>query len=171
MSLSKNLNIKHPFFQDLYKAYDDYLNSKAALINKRLEFYNLIMYTVLEDNQDPVQMKLKVSGFVKLLEETEGIAFAKIELIFRHQANNNQYYTFFVFNWFQATNNLDNILECPIYHIQKPEESYWTKIFPINFIDHAPCVHFVHNCTNTCTIRHDETNRSYILNKFYYNAV
>ncbi|KAF0558424.1 hypothetical protein F8M41_009314 [Gigaspora margarita] len=54
MSLSKNLNIKHLFFQDLYKAYNDYLNSKAALINKRLEFYNLIMYTVLEDNQDPV---------------------------------------------------------------------------------------------------------------------
>ncbi|CAG8804245.1 25377_t:CDS:2, partial [Gigaspora margarita] len=67
MSLSKNLNIKNPFFQDLYKAYDNYLNSKAALINKRLEFYNLIMYTVLEDNQDLVWVKLKVSGFVKLL--------------------------------------------------------------------------------------------------------
>ncbi|CAG8729674.1 4261_t:CDS:2 [Cetraspora pellucida] len=54
VGLSKSLDTKHPFFQDLYKAYDDYLNSKAALINKKLEFYNLIMYTVLEDNQDPV---------------------------------------------------------------------------------------------------------------------
>ncbi|CAG8821183.1 3116_t:CDS:1, partial [Cetraspora pellucida] len=60
VGLSKSLDTKHPFFQDLYKAYDDYLNSKAALINKKLEFYNSIMYTVLEDNQDPVRVKLKV---------------------------------------------------------------------------------------------------------------
>ncbi|KAF0551527.1 hypothetical protein F8M41_023288 [Gigaspora margarita] len=38
IGLSKNLDVKHLFFQDLCNAYTNYLNSGAALINKRLEF-------------------------------------------------------------------------------------------------------------------------------------
>jgi len=63
------------------------------------------------------------------------------------------------------------VLECPLYNIQKPEESRWFRIFPINFINHIPHVHFIHNCTNSCNVEHDEINRSYILNEFYYNVV
>ncbi|CAG8770700.1 15517_t:CDS:1, partial [Dentiscutata heterogama] len=158
--LSKKLDSEHPFFLDLHRAYADYLNSKTALINKKLEFYNSISYSILEENQDPIQIKLKVGDFVELLEETEGIAYAKIEYIFQHQANNDQYHAFFLFNWFQATNKLDPILGCPLYNIQEPEDSRWLRIFPINFVDHTPCVHFIHNCTNTCmTNKHDETNQ------------
>ncbi|CAG8574993.1 438_t:CDS:2, partial [Gigaspora rosea] len=116
VGLSKNLDVNDPFFQDLCKTYADYLNSSTTLINKKLAFYNSITYTVLESNQDSVRVKLRVGDFMELLEETEGIAYAKIESIFRHQANN----------------------ECPIYYIQKPEESRWVRIFPINFIDHVP---------------------------------
>ncbi|CAG8553066.1 8312_t:CDS:2 [Gigaspora rosea] len=89
VGLSKNLDINHPFFQDLCKTYADYLNSSTILINKKLEFYNSITYTVLESDQDSVQVKLRVGDFVELLEETEGITYAEIESIFRHQANND----------------------------------------------------------------------------------
>ncbi|GET52237.1 uncharacterized protein OCT59_010649 [Rhizophagus irregularis] len=35
---------------------------------------------------------------VDLHEESEGVAYAKIEFIIQHKANNGQYYTFFLFN-------------------------------------------------------------------------
>ncbi|KAF0484408.1 hypothetical protein F8M41_023010 [Gigaspora margarita] len=82
IGLSKNLDVNHPFFQDLCKTYADYLNSNTTLINKKLAFYNSITYTVLESNQDLVWVKLRVGDFGELLEETEDIAYAKIESIF-----------------------------------------------------------------------------------------
>jgi len=140
-------------------------------LNKNLDFYSSIAYTILKNNQEPVRLKLHVGDIVEINEESEGIAYAKIESIIRHQANNGHYYAFFLFNWFQATNYIDSVSGCPFYNIQKPEESRWFRIFPINFIDHMPYVHFIHDCKSTCSSKHDETNRSYILNEFYYNAV
>jgi hypothetical protein len=147
------------------------LDSKAAILNKDLEFYGSIAFTVLKEGEDCIRLKLHVGDVVGLKEESEGIAYARIKSIFRHQANNGQYYAFFLFDWFEATNTTNRILECPLYNIQKPEDSRWFRIFPINVIDSISCVHFIHNCTNACNTEHDETNRSYILNSFYYNAV
>ncbi|GBC32802.2 hypothetical protein GLOIN_2v1880882 [Rhizophagus irregularis DAOM 181602=DAOM 197198] len=172
--ISKKLDDNHPFYRDLYRAYADYLNSSAAILNKNMEFYSSISYTVIKDNQEPVRLKLHIGDIVDLNEESEGVAYAKIEFIIQHKANNGQYYTFFLFNWFQATNYVDSISRCPLYNIQKPEESQWFQIFPINFIDHVPQVHFIHDCKstcNSCNTKHDEANRSYILNSFYYTAV
>ncbi|GET03676.1 hypothetical protein GLOIN_2v1880882 [Rhizophagus clarus] len=47
--------------------------------------------------------------------------------------------------------------ECPLYNIQKPEESRWLQVFPITFVDHNPHVFFIHNCKNTCNTEHDES--------------
>lgn len=172
MNLSKKLDDNHPFFQDLSRSYLEHFGSKAALLNRKLDFYDSIAYTVLRDEQDPIRLKLHVGDIVELSEESEGIAYAKISSIFRHQANNNHHYAFFLFDWFQATNIIDPILECPLYNIQKPKELRWLRIFPINFIDHISHVHFIHKCGNTCNIiKHDETNRCYIFNRFYYNAI
>ncbi|CAI2199382.1 5927_t:CDS:1, partial [Funneliformis geosporum] len=63
-----------------------------------------------------------VGDIVELSEESEGIAYAKINLIFQYQANNNQYYAFFLFDWFQAINTIDPILEYLLYNIQKPKK-------------------------------------------------
>ena len=169
--LSKKLNKKHPLFQDLYRAYTNCLNSNATILNKSLEFYGSITYTVLKDDQEPIRLKLQVGDIVELNEESEGIAYAKIESLIRHQANNGQYYAFFLFNWFQATNYIDSMSGCPFYNIQRSDESRWFRIFPINYVDHMPSVHFIHDCKRTCDTKHDENNRSYILNQFYYKAV
>ena len=169
--LSKKLDGNHPLLRDFYRATVDYLNSSAAILNKNLEFYNSIAYTVLKGDQEPVRLKLHIDDIVEVNEESEDVAYAKIESIIRHQANNGHYHAFFLFNWFQATRNIDFISECPIYNIQKPEELRWFRIFPINFVDHMPHVHFIYDCKKTCNTKHDENNRSYILNKFYYNVV
>jgi hypothetical protein len=169
-SLKKKLDTNNPFFQDLYRVYSDHLGSKEALLNKDLEFYGSIQYTVLKDS--PIRMKLSVGDVVEIEEELEGIAYARIKSIIRHKANNAHFYAFFVFEWFEATNTINIALECPLYKIQKPEDTRWFQIFTIDFIYRVPHIHFIHNCTNTCnTTKHDETNRNYILNRFYYNAV
>ncbi|CAG8599120.1 4995_t:CDS:2 [Racocetra persica] len=103
--------------QDLHRVYADYLNSKAALLYRNLEFYDSIIYTILENNQDPIRLKFYVRDIVELLKETEDTAYVKIESIFQHQANNNQYYIFFWFSWFQTTNKLDPILKYLFYDI------------------------------------------------------
>ncbi|CAG8765714.1 2004_t:CDS:2, partial [Funneliformis caledonium] len=51
--LSKKLDRNHPLFRDFYRASVDYLNSSAAILNKNLEFYNSIAYTVLKGDQEP----------------------------------------------------------------------------------------------------------------------
>ncbi|CAB4428340.1 unnamed protein product [Rhizophagus irregularis] len=167
--LTKKLDTNNPFFQDLYKVYRDQLGSKAALLNKNLEFYGSIAYTVLRN--PPIRIKLCVGDVVEIEEESEGIAYARIKLIIRHKANNGHYYAFFAFEWFEVTNITDPILGCPLYKIQEPEQMRWFQIFTIDFVNHVPCVHFIHNCTNTCNSEHDEANRNYILNRFYYNPV
>ena len=165
--LTKKLDLNNPFFRDLYKAYSDHLGSKSALLNKDLEFYGSIAYTILKD--PPIRIKLRVGDVVEVEEESEGTAYARIKAIIRHKANNGHYYAFFVFEWFEATNT--TILECPLYNIQKADETRWFRIFTIDFIYRIPRAHFIHNCTNTCNTEHDETNRSYILNRFYYHAI
>ncbi|CAG8754218.1 301_t:CDS:2, partial [Funneliformis caledonium] len=46
--LSKKLDENHPFFRDPYRAYADYLYSSAAIMNKKIEFYSSIAYTILK---------------------------------------------------------------------------------------------------------------------------
>ncbi|CAB4423898.1 unnamed protein product [Rhizophagus irregularis] len=89
MGLSKKLDADHPFFRDLYEAYTGFLDSKATLLNKNLEFYGSITYTVIKSNQDNIQIKLRVGDVVELCEELK------------------------------ATNTFDPVLECPLYNIQK----------------------------------------------------
>ena len=38
--------------------YVDHLNSSAAILNKNLEFYGSIAYTVLKSNQEPIRLYL-----------------------------------------------------------------------------------------------------------------
>ena len=71
------------FLRDLYKAYSNYLDSKAAILNKDLEFYGSIACTVFRgSDQGNIRLKLHVGDVVELKEESEGIAYARIKSIF-----------------------------------------------------------------------------------------
>ncbi|RGB40924.1 hypothetical protein C1646_752679 [Rhizophagus diaphanus] len=165
-STRPNALIKFTADPNIYKILTSWyaMKNSSSIMNKefekhngkKLEFYNSISYTIIKNDQE-------------LPEKSEGIAYAKIKLNFQHQANNNNYYAFFLFDWFQATNVLNSTLECPLYNIQKPEKSRWFQVFPITFVDHNSHVFFIHNCKDTCNNKHDEGNRCYILNEFYYN--
>ena len=86
-------------------------------MNKKIEFYSSIAYTVLKSNQEPIRLKLRIGDIVELNEESEGIAYARINSIIQHQANNGHYYAFFLFDWFQVTDYIDTVSECLLYDI------------------------------------------------------
>ncbi|CAI2187460.1 10629_t:CDS:2, partial [Funneliformis geosporum] len=50
----ENDNDKHPLFQNLSKSYLEHFELRAALLNRKVDFYNSIAYTILEDKQDPI---------------------------------------------------------------------------------------------------------------------
>ncbi|CAB4392938.1 unnamed protein product [Rhizophagus irregularis] len=64
----------------------------AAILNKNIEFYSSISYTVIKDNQEPVRLKLHIGNIVDLNEESKGVAYAKIEFIIQHKANNDAHF-------------------------------------------------------------------------------
>jgi len=50
-------------------------------------------------------------------EEEEEDAFAIVRAIFCHMAKNTNRYVFLIIDWFQATGNKDELLECPYYKL------------------------------------------------------
>ena len=48
------LDENYLFFRDLYREYADYLYSSAAIMNKKIEFYSSIAYTILKSDQEPI---------------------------------------------------------------------------------------------------------------------
>ncbi|CAG8790205.1 8359_t:CDS:1, partial [Acaulospora morrowiae] len=71
MGLSNQLDENNSLFQDLFRSYKENIETKAALLNKKLRFYNYITYTVLKIEQDPIQLRLRVGDIVELPEESE----------------------------------------------------------------------------------------------------
>ncbi|CAG8762110.1 21755_t:CDS:2, partial [Cetraspora pellucida] len=115
--LQESLNKEHDL---LVQSYAEYLGFGCALLNKKLEFYNHITYTFLDNEKESTKLKFHVGDIVELSENSEGITYAKIKLIFKHEANNEQSYAFIQFEKFQKANQFDSILECPFY-VQKSE--------------------------------------------------
>ncbi|CAI2197902.1 17691_t:CDS:2, partial [Funneliformis geosporum] len=69
--LSKRLDDKHLLFQNLSKSYLEHFESKVALLNRKVDFYNFIAYTILGDKQGLIQLKVHVGNIVELSEESE----------------------------------------------------------------------------------------------------
>ena len=143
----------------------------AALINTKIEYYTNITYRITEDDGSGKVIKLHVGDIVNMDEEIEQVAFARVKAILRHQGNNTNYYAFLVFDWFEAVNEDDSILQCPYYDLQNNGKTQWRQVFPITVVDDMSHNHFVHACTSTCNGCHDITNHHYIRNIFSYNAI
>jgi len=167
----QKLTTEHPLYFDLVKTYNKHLGDGATFLNRRLQFYNYITYTVLSDDEGPIRIQLRVGDVIDIEEETGEISYARIKAIIRHQANSNHFYAFFVIEWFHISSQSDSILNCPYYDLQEFKNTPWLCIYPITVIDHNPFLHFVHACRLTCSSDHDTKNRQYIRNDFFYHSV
>ena len=163
--------MNNPLHCHLSAAYSDDMGMKGMLINNRLEFYDCISYDVLDDKEAKERVTLQVGNVIDMEEEEEEEAFAVIRAIFCHEANNANRYVFLVIDWFQATGDKDELLECPYYKLHDPGATQWRRIYPISFVDHASRTHFIHHCTRHCTNEHDKNNQLYLRNDFFYKTV
>ncbi|PKY54686.1 hypothetical protein RhiirA4_473628, partial [Rhizophagus irregularis] len=171
-NLPVRLDENSQFAHDILIAYDIYMQKKAALIYRHVEFYNQIKYTLLDDDgRFNSHLNLHVGDIVQIQEE-ENLSYAKIRALFTHKYNNGLVYAFIWINWLRKTSTTDPIIQCPIYEVQTAENTRWYRVYPISFIDNLPKVHFVHCCHSTCTANsHDLSNNHYFKNEFYYVAI
>ena len=91
--------------------------------------------------------------------------------VFQYKGNNKKYYVFVVVDWFENTECEHPLLKCPLYRLQTRNQ--WRRIFPISIIDNVQKVHFIHDCNSKgCQDRHhDDINRNWIKNSFYFTAI
>ncbi|CAB4492784.1 unnamed protein product [Rhizophagus irregularis] len=87
-NLPVRLDENSQFAHDILIAYDIYMQKKAALIYRRVEFYNQIKYTLLDDDgRFNSHLNLRVGDIVQIQEE-ENLSYAKIRALFTHKYNN-----------------------------------------------------------------------------------
>ena len=159
MGLSNQLDEKKLLLQDLFRTYKENPDSKTASFTTILHTRYSRSYPITILYRWHCRTTWRIWRYC---------IYAKIKLIFQHQANNGQYYAFFLFDWFQATKTLDPILKCPltIFRGLKKHDGY------AFFQSTMWIIHFIRACTSARTItKNNETNRRYILNEFYYNLV
>ena len=69
---------------NLAYAYDYYMGLKAALLRKKLKYYDFISYSVMENDGNAKRICIQVGDIVDIEEETEGVAHAQVKAIVTH---------------------------------------------------------------------------------------
>lgn len=113
---SPTVDDNHPLYGQFARAYSQQ-GSAAALMNRKLTFYDGISY-VMRDDSESVRVHINVGDIVDVSEEREGVAYAKVIAIIRHQATDGRYFAFFLFEWFTALATPEATLECLVYERQ-----------------------------------------------------
>ena len=78
--------------KSLYKAYCDYFGKKTAITFKTLEYYDIISYTVLQEDNIIIDVNIHVSETIDVEDddEPEICEYALIRGIFTHVANDKK---------------------------------------------------------------------------------
>ena len=128
---------------DISWAYNNYFGRQAAVAHYNIDFYQHLSFTILDDDDMIIKedIKLRVSDVVEM------------EL----------------FEWFDLI-NFDSIMQCNRYILQGSRDN-WKRIHPISIVNSHRKVHFVHDCSTSCTIeKHDINNKNYFKNDFLFTA-
>ncbi|CAG8796324.1 13621_t:CDS:2, partial [Gigaspora rosea] len=113
LSLPVKFDNNLQFTYDIISAYDIYMEKRAALIHRRVEFYKQISYTLLNDDGIfDTYMNLHSGDIVQIQEETY-LSYAILKGIFTHQNND-------------------------VYEKQTAENTRWHQVYPISLIDNLP---------------------------------
>ena len=162
---------------DISWAYNNYFGRQAAVAHYNIDFYQHLSFTILDDDDMIIKedIKLRVGDVVEM-EGNENNAdadneewFAHIQAILIHQSNDDNYHIFLLFEWFDLI-NFDSIMQCNRYILQGSRDN-WKRIHPISIVNSHRKVHFVHDCSTSCTIeKHDINNKNYFKNDFLFTA-
>ena len=78
----------------------------------------MISYTVLQEDDANVNVKICVGEAIDVQEDNES-AYAIIQAIFTHIANDNKKYAFLILDWYYDTGRVDNFTGSKIYDLQE----------------------------------------------------
>ncbi|PKK55404.1 hypothetical protein RhiirC2_802477, partial [Rhizophagus irregularis] len=168
-----NMSIDGDIYNGLKIAYKDYFNFLEYIHNRKIVYFNYIIYKVLNDNDESSIIRIRVGDIVEIEEENEGTSYAIVKAIFLHTYNNDKTYPFYFVNWFEKVkgrNGFDTLMTCQKYKICIEREKY-LNIFPISLVTSMPKIHFVHQCVDNCLIESHDLSQPYLLNEFFYNAI
>ena len=94
LSLLINLDDNFQFTYDVISAYDIYIEKRAALIYRHVEFYKQIRYTLLNNDATfDTYMNLH-SGDIVQIQEENGLSYIILKGIFMHKYNDSLVYSF-----------------------------------------------------------------------------
>ena len=159
------------FKSELLLSYRDF-GYNAALNNMAISFYEGVTYLAEDDHGNLDKCSIHLGDVVTINVNEEGENYAMIRAIFSHKSNNGRVYAFIAIDWFEKTNQINNILECPIYKIKSTRNRDWRRIYPLMVVDQANKVNFIHNClAGKCVNGHDLANMYYLKNNFFFTAI
>ncbi|CAB5377601.1 unnamed protein product [Rhizophagus irregularis] len=143
-----NMSIDGDIYNGLKIAYKDYFNFLEYIHNRKIVYFNYIIYKVLNDNDESSIIQIRVGDIVEIEEENEGTSYAIVK----------------------GRNGFDTLMTCQKYKICIEREKY-LNIFPISLVTSMPKIHFVHQCVDNCLIESHDLSQPYLLNEFFYNAI
>ncbi|GET00727.1 hypothetical protein GLOIN_2v1483751 [Rhizophagus clarus] len=171
----KKINNENEMQCNLYEAYRYYLNKKTAISFKILEYYDMISYTILQEDDVNIYISIHVGDDIDILveddNEIENQEYALIREIFIHKANDNKKYAFFILDWYYDTDRIDSLTGCKIYGLQGSNHDLWAHVHSFHIVNQNPRVHFIHNCKSNCLNNHAKDNLEYLYNEFFYVVV
>ncbi|CAB5390869.1 unnamed protein product [Rhizophagus irregularis] len=169
LGLSSTISENNLLF-DLTRIYEDIYQNYGIIIQRHINYYDFIYFTVLHENYYS-NITLRVGEVIDVEEEDNSNeqSYALIRAIILHQDDYGRINPFLLVDWFYRSGNVDSITGLPIYYLQESNDSLWSHLHPLIIVDRQPKVHFVHKCTRNCLGgSHDKNNKEYILNEFYY---
>jgi hypothetical protein len=159
------LSIDSDFRIELVLSYQE-IGYHSAIFGNSYQFYEYACFLV-EENDTNVLLRLHIGEVVTIITTEEDEIFAVIRSIFSHR-NNNQRFAFVVVDQFEITKL--TVFECPVYSLQKANR--WRRIYPISVIRTSTSTHFIHYCSgDECIDGHNQRNKMYIRNMYFFNDV
>ena len=160
--------------RNLYNAYYIYYKKESAISFKNIEYFDAILYNILQDDGLNIDIKIHIGDAIDIEEnnETKSHAYAIIREIFTHIANDRKRYAFLIIDQYYNTGHVKNFTESKIYGLQELNDDLWSYIHSFHIIDQKSRVHFIHNCKASCVNNHHAIdNLKYLYNEFFYTAV
>ncbi|CAG8575967.1 13934_t:CDS:1 [Funneliformis caledonium] len=161
--ISTNLE-NNGLLESIMRVYSSYFSWEQALLKTKVNYYQSVSYSIVEPNGNYQHVKLCVGKAVETtLSADSQSAFGIIKGIIEYTWNDDQVYVFIYLDWLEDLKKRDNLLDCPIYHLQHTCNNSWDQIHPISIVSKSPNVPFIHYCKAGCSSqRHDTINREYI---------
>ena len=157
---------------DLTRIYGDVYQNNGAIIQRHVNYYDSIYFTVLhEDNYFNIALRVGETIDVEEVDDPDEWSYAVVQAIIAHQDDYGRTNPFLLVDWFYKNGNIDSITGFPIYCLQESNDTSWSHLHPLAIVDRQPKVHFVHKRTNLCSEKSHDNNKEYILNEFYYLVI